>query len=496
MKKRIISLLLALCMILASTTFLFACKDKDEDKKTDKDLSATEKQLEEGTIFYDRAQVSDNLPEKDYGGREFRIVSHQPWEFEVEEEERGKGNLITDAIFSRNEAVEKRYNVTLKCAYTGTYQECLDYVSKTVLSGADEFDLLMGMAAATGAQLVTKKVLMNWYDIPYIDFSQPWWASDNATELTVNGKCPIAVSDLNFTSITQTYCMLFNKDLAASYELGDIYSMVLSGEWTFDKLQSLVKDIYNDENGNNKHDEDDLYGFNHTQGSAVAAYLWAFDNPVCTKNAEGVPEISIKTDKINNIVSEMYDFLYNTTGVYYNPEYMNEKGISMDRFLGNKSIFVTASLSAPTNSKLRDFESDYGLIPYPKWDENQTSYYTMADGYHTVLAVPKTCSDTEFVGIMVEALSAETWKLVTPTLYEIALKNRYLRDDESKEVLDLIINGRRFDFGYVYDGWQGFSFTLQTLMGEGKSNFESYYNSRYKSARTHYKAIVKQIGKM
>ena len=49
---------------------------------------------------------------------------------------------------------------------------------------------------------------------------------------------------------------------------------------------------------------------------------------------------------------------------------------------------------------------------------------------------------------------------------------------------------------YVDDGWEGFSFMLETLMGRGDSNFESFYNTRYSSARYRYKSIVKLLEKM
>ena len=52
----------------------------------------------------------------------------------------------------------------MKLVYTGTYMEVSDWVSKTVLSGTDEFDLLMGMLIDTG-NLVKKNLFLNWYDI-------------------------------------------------------------------------------------------------------------------------------------------------------------------------------------------------------------------------------------------------------------------------------------------------------------------------------------------
>ncbi len=490
--KRIISLILAILMLLGTCTLLFSC-DKEEKKENNK-VNSEGVTVDDGSIFYERSLVSDGLPDVDYGGRKFRVITHRDTEIVIPEDERNKGDLIKDAVFARNERVESRFNVDVEIVYSATFTEVCDYATKTVLAANDEFDLMMGMAVATGA-LVQKKIFHNWYDIEHVDFSKPWWSYSCATDLTYDGKCPVAVSDLNYTSIASTYCMVFNKNLAAAYELGDIYGIVLDGKWTFDKLHEMVKDIYVDD-GNDRRDENDFYGLSHGNGSCVCTYLWAFDNPVCKKNEEGVPQIAIKTDKINNIVTDLYDMLYNTNGVYFDPDKSNEKSIADEIFYAKKSIFTTCSLGTPLNEKLRNFEDDYGIIPYPKYDEKQEKYMTMADGYHTVLAVPKTVRDTEFVGTIVEALSAESWKTLTPTLYEIALKTRYLRDSESKEIMDLIVEGRTFDFGYIYDNWQGLSFTLQRMMGTGNSNFESYYSSHYSSARTHYKMIVKSFDKM
>lgn len=487
--ERKLSLLLALLMLVSA--FLFSCGNDENKSSTNKEYE--EKQYEEDSIFYERSLVSDDLVTEDFGGREFRIVTHDPSEFYIPEEERNQGDLIKDAKFARNEAVENRFNVKLTLAYTGTYPEVSSYVSKTVLAGSDEFDLLMGMAVDTG-DIVNKRLFLNWYDIENIDFTKPWWASSTSEELTVNGVALLAISDFNFSALTRTYCYMFNKNLAASYEIGDLYQLALDGKWTFDKVLEIVKGIYVDD-GNDNRDENDFYGMTHSNGSPINTYLWAFDNPICVKDADGVPQIAIKTDKINNIVNDIYDLIYSTGGVYYDNDAPSGTRYASDMFLAKKAIFVPESLLAPLSERFRNFDDDYGLLPYPKYDENQAEYHTMADGFHTVLAVPKTVTDTAFVGKIVEALSAETYKTVVPTFYEIALKSRYLRDSESKEVLDIIINGRTFDFGYIYDGWEGFSFTLQRMIAAGDNNFESMYNKLYKVVRYQYKAIVKTFEK-
>ncbi len=489
--KKALCFALALMMALSCAVALFSCSngnDEDSNSKYEK------KTYEEESIFYERSLVSDDLEAEDFGGREFRIVSHYPSEFNVLEEDRNKGNLMKDAYFARNDAVENRFNVKLTLAYTGTYGECSDYVSKTVLAGSDEFDLFMGMTIDTG-RLVTKKLFLNWYDIENVNFDKPWWVKATKNELTVDGVCPIAVSDFNMSSISNTYCYAFNKNLAASYEMGDLYKIALEGKWTFDKLLELVKGVYTDD-GNDKRDMNDFYGMAHSNGSAINTYLWAFDNPVCKKDEEGIPQVAIKTDKINNIVNDIFDLIYNTGGVYYDADAVSGTTYPTDMFLAKKVIFVPIGLHACSSEGFRDFEDEYGLLPYPKYDENQTNYYTMADGYHTALAIPKTVKDTAYVGKIVEALSAETYKTVVPTFYEIALKTRYLRDNESKEVLDIILNGRTFDFGYIYDGWLGFSFTLQQMISGHNNNFESVYSKKLSGARYQYKSIVKAFEKL
>ena len=61
---------------------------------------------------------------------------------------------------------------------------------------------------------------------------------------------------------------------------------------------------------------------------------------------------------------------------------------------------MTAGTLDMTINYFRDKETEYGILPYPKLDEEQDEYYTMVDGYHAALAIPKSVQDYEFVGIV------------------------------------------------------------------------------------------------
>ena len=58
------------------------------------------------------------------------------------------------------------------------------------------------------------------------------------------------------------------------------------------------------------------------------------------------------------------------------------------------------------------------------------------------------------VGLIVSAIAKESKILVTPAYYDVQLKYRDSRDDESGEMLDLIFSTRTFDIANTYN-WGG-----------------------------------------
>ena len=47
-------------------------------------------------------------------------------------------------------------------------------------------------------------------------------------------------------------------------------------------------------------------------------------------------------------------------------------------------------------------------------------------------------------------MAAESYRLVSPALYEITLKTRYAADSEMSQMFDLIRDGVTFNFGSIY----------------------------------------------
>ena len=121
------------------------------------------------------------------------------------------------------------------------------------MAGDDAYQLFAGHAIYNG-WVVESGVFLNWYDVDYIDFSKPWWSKSTVEDLTYNDIAFLAIGDFVLSAVTLTYAMYFNKQLVEDFGIPDIYTTVLGGEWTLDKLSEYTKNVYNDINNNQKKD--------------------------------------------------------------------------------------------------------------------------------------------------------------------------------------------------------------------------------------------------
>lgn len=482
MKKMLCLIVCAFLVILSSCT--------DGDKTAEETASAETIQEETTNALEARPDVSDGITDElDFEGAAFSIVTQQMHDKDILSESE-TGDLLNDAIFGRNIRIEQRFNIVLK-TIPDTYDKNNIFIEKSVMSGDNAFELINGQAVAT-CQVVQKELLMPWQGIKYVDFDKPWWSASTLNDLTVKNKTYLAIGDFALSALYSTYCMYYDKVEAEKYNIPDMYEIIESGGWTLDKLYEITQGIYNDVNGDSKKDIGDYFGFSSDPNSNADAYLWAFDNPVMKKDSEGIPRLSIKTEKINTIFEKLNTLFFESPGSYVDFKYKGRWGYSAglgeDMFKAGKVLFANAGIGSSI-SMFRDVEHDYGIIPYPKFDENQKNHMTMSDGSHAVLGVPLTAANTDMIGAVTEVLCAETWKTVIPVYYDIALKVKGARDEQSIGMLDRITQSRVFDFGYIYDNWQGMSFCIENVMSQNGS-FESYYAANETRALKHYNDII------
>lgn len=121
-----------------------------------------------------------------------------------------------------------------------------------------------------------------------------------------------------------------------------------------------------------------------------------------------------------------------------------------DMLNSNRALFYFHMLFIM--DELRDLETDFGILPYPKYEATQANYGHPVSAWHSeFLCIPQNVNSLERSGYVTELLAYQGKKLMTPAYYEKTLVGQYTRDEESAEMLDLIFAARVFDVGIYYN---------------------------------------------
>ena len=406
------------------------------------------------------------------------------------------GEVVNDAVYARNMKVEDTYDVHLAAVEVSEDPESImsDYFRKTVQAGENAFDVALMHTVMAGAMSL-EGMARNWHDVSYVDFSKPWWNSVIADELDFQGKLFLAASDYCISAIDYTWAMLYNRAMGADLGLGELYDTVDEGKWTFDKFSEFASAAVMDVNGDGKMDENDRYGYTTHWNSATLNWAFAFDVRYIVKNDEGVPTLLPQSEKMADIMAKLYDFYYNGNRTLYMVDtlvssmgYPSHDLAVAGTFEKNQTLFAALRIYVIDN--LRNMEDPFAIIPFPKYDEAQTGYYTHVDGHAPLMILPKTLQDTEKAGIVMEALAYYSHELVVPAVYDIVLQNKYARDESSAHMLDLILDGRVYTFGYIYDDYKGMQWTIREMLQNKKEDYASYYASKLGSAEKQLQKII------
>lgn len=419
-----------------------------------------------------RLSYEDGLPDTDFGGRSFHILAYDftlasLWTDEL------NGDVVNDALFNRQTKVNDRFNVALAISSRPTQSESSAAAKNSVTAGDDEFQLYCSHVVQMGID-VTSNIYRDLYELPRLDFSKPWWSPEVRKNLTYRGKAFLAVGDYDLSALHTTMCMFYDKGIAAEYGLEDIYSVVKAGEWTKDRFYS-VTDFHEDLNGDGTCDASDRYGFSLDRNGDANTWLYAFGKKVLEPQEDGTFANVFYDEKIVSITEWAYDLQFNRESTYSEEAW--NTGVSM---ITEHRTLIGIGGVRHALSYLRDSEIDYAIIPFPKWDEQQDGYHTYVSGSHDTQGVLLTVQDPEFVGTIIEALNAEGWKTVSPAYYDNALKYKGTRDEQSIEMLDILLDGRVFDFGYVYGGYDTPASWLRQVINGGSTEIASYVQKNTK----------------
>ncbi len=388
----------------------------------------------------------------DGGGRKFIIAENDVGDWMqsafVEEE---NGDILNDSIYKRNRTVEELYNIDVEGYQIigGRNVQQLTELTNSILAGDKEFDVAYIPGELTPVILNQPDYLIALSDIDTLDLDHSWWDAAAVECMTVLGKTISVTGDLIVSTTGSSTITMFNKKIASDYNI-DVYDVVRSGRMTFDEMYKLGKTVQYDVNGDTKYDpKDDRYGISY-ESMNLDMYVLAAGEHLTRINKDGIPELALDTERVNDIVTNFIKVVDDRDSTVGSQDSRHDTARSLAVCFNEDLLFFWITNLQRMNSA-RSYNADFGIIPFPKYEESGEYSAPVNTYWSSWLIVPTTQDDTDACGTILDALGYYSQQLVTPTFIETAVTTKTLRDDESAEMLEMVLGNKVFDIGCFFD---------------------------------------------
>lgn len=473
MMKRKIAIFLAIaCLGLG----LVACGEKTPAVTTDP--SATAVSTTEAPAF---------VPvEADYSGEFTLLISGNAGECNVafktfDESDAAERNALDEAVYRRMKAVEELYDIKFNfIEETGSGNAAMSKLMMAVTAGESDYDAAV-VAAYDAVPLAMSGALYDLGSIKSLTLEKDWWDARANADLKIQGMLFATTGDIDFWDDMQQNVVAFNKQVKADLNIAeDFYALVEDGDWTLDALATYSKLATEDLNSDGVYDMSDKFGLITWDDSVYAAFVGSGER-VVRANADGNLELTLTgSERVVDVLTKYTDICFGGNAINYQ-RYTASEAINM--FSSNRALFFLGRLQSLDN--YRDMETDYGILPYPKYDAAQEEYVTVAAPYHmTLFTVPFMANDPERSGAVLNALGYYGQQYMTEAYYDKTLTGQYFRDEDSLATLELMASTRAYDLG-LYIQPAGINKELIYMFREGSKDFASTF-AGYTDAAKNY----------
>jgi hypothetical protein len=470
-KKKILLILLAL-LTFGST--IASCAAPSDNKSNVVETT-------DETTNTETTSAMSTIEKKDFGGYEYKIISTNQDKRQVDvEAESENGSTLNDLVYRRNAVIEDTFNVVLSASDDG-YDKINSMIQKNVQAGDNPYSLYM--TNSTAYTLAVSGFLTAWNDIDSMDITKPWWDQTAISQMSVGGKSFLITGDISPTCLLTSECILFNKNLFDDKNITYPYDDAFAGTWTLDKMIALSTGLTTDVNGDGEIKvNDDLYSFT-LWCDAGSALFYGAGGYLSTKDESDYPVTSFDIDKITNIYEKIYKLVIDNKANYSKTDHEG----TFKLFNQGRAYFCDITFQK-IEMFLRDMENDYGVLPLPKYDEAQASYLTNVSGAGTMVVMPKSASDLDIIGAVTDGMAAASYDMITPSLYDIIASTKNVRDEQSSEMVQLIIRNRVYDPVRMYfiDG-NNFA---DDLLAKSSETVSSYFASKQEKSQKQLQKII------
>ena len=468
----------ALCIIMALVLLcgtLVACNNVTDDNSGDVSSTVSDAEYE----------LFSNLPEVNYaeGGKNAEILvltvgdwANQYKSVEIVANELAP-ELLQDAVTERNARVEDRFGVKITEERTANTGAMLTTIRDNASLGEQKYDLVMPYMT-DAATLAVEGLFYDLNSTGDIAFDGPWWDQSAKETLSIDNKLYFITGDLCLLAYDCTHCMVFNRDLADEQGVNP-YQLVYDGEWTLDKMLEISKKVTRDDNDDGAMDLNDVWGCLINSNFTTSMFL-ASGERLTTKDTDDMPVISVMGerqievfDKIFNLCSDKaVGHIDSSTNI---SKFTSVWTAASEAVADKRALF--RAVAVVDIFEIADLECNFGVLPTPKASAEQEEYYSNVSAIcATCVAVPKTNKKYDRAAVIMDALAQASTDTVKTSYYDNLLKLRKLQGEDDEKMLDVIFDGRVYDYGILFQ-WGTINTFMNDIAFSGSNTFKSKYET-------------------
>ena len=448
--KKWLCLTLSAIMLLSVVAVFAGCATESDDPASE-DTEVTTAGAEDET-----GEVDHRFDGVDYKDREFRIYTSNLTNGSMESsnkliEGEGKtgGDLVSDAVFTRNVTVEDMLGVKLVFTQCDlSFGQIAGNIRLYTQSGDDEFDLVINDSFDFTTLLIEGHFRNTLDEDCVFDFDRNYWYKDYMADLRLmDGYQYLLAGDFFIDVLRTSHLILVNKQLYKDYyrsSADELYDTVSNYEWTHDKLHSLITDLYVDRNQDGVKNAGDQFGYaDHSIWGASIPYATSGATNFISRDEDGIPTITIhEGDRANQLAAAMTR-LFNDESTS-----MEAAGSPLDVFVqGNALITGGYFLGSLENESLRQMESDAAVLPFPLLYSSDKKYVTATHDTTEMGAILITSTDLAFISTVTEVLNRETANILIPKYYKESIQVQCVDDEKAAAMIDIIHDN--FDNSFI-----------------------------------------------
>lgn len=383
------------------------------------------------------------------------------------------------AIKNRNSAVEKRLGVTVEFVGTpGNYEHRSDYEKKVYadFTSGNTYDIYASYSMSV-ANCAYSGYCADLFEYSVINFEKPWWPEKLTSEASINKRLYMASGDISTNMLYMMYVMFYSKDLITNNNLEDPYALVDAGAWTIDKMIEMAEVMRSDVDEDSK-----IYGIATNSNVHYDSFFYGSGLRTVDKDENDLLVISdlFGSEKTQNTAAKIGELWNGGLGT-------RNKGNVL--FHDGRSLFYVDRASY-ASTQLGDTDMPFGVIPMPKYDTDQEEYSTCLGFPYTLYAISAGSQHAEAAAYLLEALASEAYRTVTPALFEVSMKVRYVDDPTAARMFDIIRASVSFDVGRIYTS--SLENITYNLFRNSVDNNESFSNAYSRKAPV-LKAMLKKF---